>query len=66
MIWYIKYIKTKIEGTINMERLKVLGTWVLLVILFYLFSNGMIYLFLHKGEKVQTQRNNNQVVNQSK
>lgn len=49
-----------------MERLKVLGTWVLLVILFYLFSNGMIYLFLHKGENAKTPKNNIQVVNENK
>lgn len=31
----------------NMERLKELGTWVILVIAFWLFSNGMIYLYLN-------------------
>lgn len=30
-----------------MERLKELGTWVVLVIAFWLFSNGMIYLYLN-------------------
>lgn len=30
-----------------MDRLKELGTWVVLVIAFWLFSNGMIYLYLH-------------------
>lgn len=30
-----------------MDRLKELGTWVILVIAFWLFSNGMIYLYLH-------------------
>ena len=49
-----------------MERLKVLGTWVLLVILFYLFSNGMIYLFLHKGEKTNPPRTNNSIINETK
>ncbi len=32
-----------------MDRLKTLGTWVLLVIAFYIFSQVMIYLFLSKG-----------------
>ncbi|MDE5830295.1 MAG: hypothetical protein K2H53_00960 [Clostridia bacterium] len=30
-----------------MNRLKELGTWVVLVIAFWLFSNGMIYLYLN-------------------
>lgn len=30
-----------------MDRLKELGTWVVLVIAFWLFSNGMIYLYLN-------------------
>lgn len=33
-----------------MDRLKELGTWVVLVIAFWLFSNGMIYLYLNSME----------------
>ncbi len=34
-----------------MDRLKVLGTWVILVLAFLIFSNGLIYLVLH-GEEI--------------
>ena len=48
-------IKRK-ERKINMDRLKVLGTWIILVIAFYLFSNGIIYLVIHNGSL----KNNNE------
>jgi len=48
-----------------MERLKELGVWVVLVIAFYLFSNGLIYIALHNGSvKNNTNINNAQIVNQ--
>lgn len=49
-----------------MERLKVLGTWILLVIAFYLFSNWLIYLCLNGGENAKTNTNNIQTVNEIK
>lgn len=47
-----------------MDRLKELGTWVVLVIAFWLFSNGMIYLFLSAPENTQNNivNNNSQIV----
>ena len=47
-----------------MERLKELGTWVILVIAFYLFSNGMIYLCLHGQEIAQNRINDKEIVNE--
>ena len=48
-----------------MERLKVLGTWVILVIAFYLFSNGLIYIALHNGSvKSNNTVNNTQTITQ--
>lgn len=48
-----------------MERLKELGTWVILVIAFYLFSNGLIYIALHNGSVTNNvSTNNTQIVNQ--
>lgn len=40
-----------------MDRLKELGTWVILVIAFYLFSNGMIYLWLHAPKQENQNQN---------
>ena len=33
-----------------MDRLKELGTWIILVLAFFIFSNGLIYLVLHGEE----------------
>lgn len=52
-----------------MDRLKELGTWIILVIAFYLFSNGLIYIALHNGSVKQNNNNNlnnTQVVTQKK
>ena len=50
-----------------MDRLKRLGTWIILVIAFYLFSNGIIYLFLYNGNMSNNKKiNETQIVNQSK
>lgn len=43
-----------------MDRLKELGTWVILVIAFWLFSNGMIYLYLHS---IDMENNNETITN---
>ncbi len=43
-----------------MDRLKELGTWVVLVIAFWLFSNGMIYLYLHS---INSENSNTNVIN---
>ena len=48
-----------------MDRLKRLGTWVLLVIAFYLFSNGLIYVCTYNGGLKDTNSNNNQVINKT-
>lgn len=48
----------------DMERLKELGTWVVLVIAFWLFSNGMIYLYLN-GIGNNEVRNSNQNITSS-
>ncbi len=52
-----------------MDRLKTLGGWVIIVIAFYLFSNGLIYLCLNgmnndriKNE-IKNEMSNNQVIN---
>ena len=46
-----------------MDRLKTLGTWVILVIAFWLFSNGIIYICLHRSnDNVNNNANNTQVV----
>lgn len=34
-----------------MSRLKKLGTWIILVLAFIIFSNGLIYLMIH-GEEI--------------
>lgn len=49
-----------------MERLKELGTWVVLVIAFYLFSNGIIYLWLHAPNKENQNTVNTQVIQEQK
>lgn len=46
-----------------MDRLKTLGTWVLLVIAFYIFSQIMIYLFLSKGSNEASNVPYNEVTN---
>lgn len=50
-----------------MDRLKVLGTWLILVIAFYLFSNGIIYLIIHGGSLKNNKENiaNNMVISES-
>ena len=53
-IWWIK-----------MDRLKTLGTWILLVIAFYIFSQVMTYLFLHKAEPVEDNVVTNNVTNEA-
>ena len=35
---------------VNMDRLKYFGIWVLIVIAFFLFSNGIIYINMHADE----------------
>jgi len=49
-----------------MERLKVLGTWVLLVIAFYLFSHGLIYVCLQSSAFKGNTTNNTYVENEVK
>ncbi|MCI8620718.1 MAG: hypothetical protein HFJ50_02645 [Clostridia bacterium] len=49
-----------------MKRLKELGTWVILVIAFYLFSNGIIHIILQSGAFQGHNTNKMQVVNQVK
>lgn len=52
---------------VKMDRLKELGTWVILVIAFYLFSNGLIYIALHNGSvKPINEANNAQITTQKK
>ena len=46
-----------------MDRLKTLGTWVLLVIAFYIFSQIMIYLFLNKSNNEASNVPYNEVTN---
>ncbi len=33
-----------------MDRLKDFRNWIIIIIAFYLFSNGMIYVYLHSEE----------------
>lgn len=49
-----------------MDRLKELGTWVILVIAFWLFSNGMIYLFMNSVENTQNKVDNNTIQSEIK
>ncbi len=50
-----------------MERLKELGTWVVLVIAFWLFSNGIIYLCLNKiGNNELKNESQTQIINEIK
>lgn len=51
---------------IKMGRLKELGTWVILVIAFYLFSNGLIYVCLQSTAFKGNQINNTYAVNEVK
>lgn len=49
-----------------MDRLKVLGTWVILVLAFLIFSNGLIYLVLHGeelGMKIYNMTHKDEIVN---
>lgn len=50
-----------------MDRLKVLGTWIVLVIAFYLFSNGIIYLVTHNGNLKNNKENivNNMAISEN-
>ena len=48
-----------------MDRLKTLGTWVLLVIAFYIFSQVITYLFLGGPKNVDDNISNNVVTNNS-
>lgn len=52
-----------------MDRLKVLGTWVVLVLAFAIFSNGIIYLCLNGeeiGMKIYNMTHKDEIVNQTK
>jgi len=49
-----------------MDRLKELGTWVVLVIAFYLFTNGIIYVCLNRAPFKDNGANNIQAVNSVK
>ena len=48
-----------------MDRLKTLGTWVLLVIAFYIFSQIMTYLFLYDGEDEKNNTENTQITSEN-
>lgn len=48
---------------VNMSRLKELGTWILIVIVFYIFSNIMINIALEQ-RKEERKIYNQEVVNQ--
>ena len=49
-----------------MDRLKELGTWIILAIAFYLFTNGIIYIFLNQTPFKDNGANNTSVVNSVK
>ncbi len=52
-----------------MDRLKVLGTWILITILFYIFSNAIIYMYFHGeeiGGKIYNMTHKETVVNEVK
>ncbi len=52
-----------------MDRLKELGTWVVLVIAFAIFSNLIMYLFLdgkEAGMKIYNMTHKDEIVNQTK
>ncbi len=49
-----------------MERLKELGTWIILVIAFYLFSNGIIYICLQQSGVSKTNETAPQMLNHAK
>ena len=52
-----------------MDRLKELGTWVILVIAFFIFSNFLIYLIFHGeelGGKIYNMTHDEQVINEVK
>ena len=49
-----------------MDRLKALGLWAVLVLAFFIFSNGLIYLFLHGeelGMKIYNMTHKDEIVN---
>lgn len=48
-----------------MERLKVLGTWIILVIAFFIFSSVIIKINLNQMKNSNTNTNKHQVVNES-
>lgn len=50
----------------RMKRLKELGTWVILVIAFYIFSNGLIYVCLQSDVFKNNNNSNKQVVNEAR
>jgi len=52
-----------------MDRIKQFGIWLLLVIVFYLFTNGLIYLWLHGeelGMKIYNMTHKEEVINEAK
>lgn len=49
-----------------MDRLKELGTWIILVIAFYIFANGLIYICLNNGSMPNNNTNNNQIINETR
>ncbi len=51
-----------------MDRIKRLGTWIVLIIAFLILSNGLIYLILHGeelGMKIYNATHKDEIVNTS-
>ncbi len=52
-----------------MDRLKQLGLWIVLVLAFIVFSNGLIYLMLHGeelGMEIYNMTHEDEIVNMAK
>lgn len=49
-----------------MDRLKRLGTWVLLVLAFFIFTDIIIYICIHNGSLKSSNTQNIQTVNEIK
>jgi len=47
-----------------MDRLKTLGTWVLLVIAFFIFTNVIIQICIHNGSLKNVNTTNTNTINQ--
>lgn len=55
--------------SLDMSRLKYFGMWILIVIAFFLFSNGIIYINMHADEirgGIYNLTHHEQVVNEKK